>query len=147
MARLVDAAETVRSGLISATTLQLTVMDGYLLSSLPEIGCELGAWIHAYTFFHRDAAPTYPELAGCVERATSTGVMPPPGDGRFRLTPLWQERVSEFIEAERVTEYGMFEFAEWLAGQKLVITGTGFALAETDYLLAVGSMPQRVHRS
>jgi hypothetical protein len=118
-------------------------LDGYLLWCLPGPGCELAYWVWAYTFVNRDAAPSFTELAGCVDRAVRAGVMPLPADGRYRLNPEWLQRVRAYDGGFSVPEEGMIAFQEWLSGEVWPeVSPVGFALGHEEYEAAALGHPR-----
>jgi hypothetical protein len=123
---------------------RLTEFDGYLLWCLPDPGCDLPYLIRAYTFVNRDAAPSYPELAECMQRSVLAGVMPPPVGGHYRLSPEWRPRVRQWDGRSAVPEEGMIAFAEWLSsGEWPVVCPAGYALGRDEYEAAVAGHPRR----
>lgn len=116
------------------TTVRFSVDDGHLMGCLPDQGGDLACWVDVYKFIQRDAAPGYDRIAGCIRRAVAAGVLSVPTDGVYRLAPVWWARLQEFVEAAHGTEYGIFDFAEWLATLDVPVIGpTELVLGREEY--------------
>jgi len=96
-------------------------------------------------FIGRTAAPSYDEMAGCVRRSARAGVIPPPADGRYQLTPEWRRRVHQWGAGAAIPEEGMIAFAERLSSDEWpVIFPAGCPLDRKQYESATAGHPRRV---
>lgn len=126
-----------------ARMVRFTDIDGYLLWSLPDPGCDLAYWVLVYTFINRVAEPSYADLAGCLHRAVLAGALPPPVGGRYRFSPEWVPRVRQWDGQFPVSEDGMIAFAEWLSSRDWpVVNPAGFVLPREEYETAVVGRPR-----
>lgn len=114
-------------------TVQFNSQDAYILYTIPKPPVSFADVVRSYTFVNRDAAPTYDEFTGCLNKALKAGILREENGG-IVVDNGWYDKIHASDETTNNEIDSMLEFEDRFVNVPLPEVTTGeIALSRDDY--------------